>query len=98
MEIITTEVFPIEKSMTGKNSVYIDCVDLNRRAGYGVCLFTIRAFNQGKLDSENSCHTSINNGTCHALRLQRQEQEAKNSAALLVPHRQVVGRVCEGPK
>ncbi|HGS5147677.1 TPA: hypothetical protein ACMDT9_003560 [Vibrio parahaemolyticus] len=76
MDIVTTEVLPVETSMSGKNSCYLYCPSLNRRTNYGVCLFTINAFNKEKLNDSSDCFSLIGRGLCEALKYQKKEQEA----------------------
>ncbi|GAL23069.1 hypothetical protein JCM19235_1370 [Vibrio maritimus] len=76
MDIVTIETLPPEVSMSGKNTCYLQCPALNRRSNYGVCLFTINAYNKGKLNEGSDCHQHVGRGYCEALSYQRQEQEA----------------------
>jgi len=76
MEIVTTETLPVEASMSGSNTCYLHCASLNRRSNYGVCLFTIRAFNREKLHETSDCYSLIGRGLCEALAYQKKEQEA----------------------
>lgn len=76
MEIVTTETLPVEASMSGSNTCYLHCASLNRRSNYGVCLFTIRAFNREKLHDSSDCYSLIGRGLCEALAYQKKEQEA----------------------
>lgn len=76
MKIVTTETLPPEKSMSGINSVYLHCTNANKRRSYGVCLFTIRASEMGKLNETNECKGCIENGTCDALKYRQEERDA----------------------
>lgn len=76
MEIVTNEVLPVEASMSGANTCYLHCPSLNRRSNYGVCLYTIRAYNREQLSAESDCYSLVGRGLCEALTYQKQEQEA----------------------
>lgn len=76
MEIVTEEVLPVEASMSGGNTCYLHCPSLNRRSNYGVCLYTIRAHNEGRLSEASDCNSLVGRGLCEALSYQKKEQEA----------------------
>lgn len=76
MEIVTTEMLPPEASMAGTNTVYCHCQALNKRNNYGVCLFTLKAFEEAKLSGDSDCYQTINSGSCEARRLRQQERDA----------------------
>lgn len=76
MKPVTIEVLPPETSMSGQNSVYHYCPSTNHRCNYGVCLFTIRSFNNEKLNGESECYSLIDKKLCPALKLQAEEIKA----------------------
>lgn len=76
MEIVTTETLPVTASMSGNNTIYHYCEQLERRSSYGLCLYTLKAYEEGKLPLDNSCHTCIMSGQCPALALRQQERDA----------------------
>lgn len=75
MEPITKDTLPPSASMSGKNTVYIHCDHIGRRSSYGVCLFTIKAFEEGRLSDLSECASCIQNG-CSAMKMRSQELEA----------------------
>lgn len=62
--------------MAGNNTVYCHCQTLNKRNNYGVCLFTVKAFEEAKLSHDSDCYGAINSGSCEARRLRQQERDA----------------------
>lgn len=76
MEIVTTEILPPESSMAGTNTCYCHCQALNKRSNYGVCLFTLKAYEEGKLREDSDCYSVINCGNCEARRYRQQERDA----------------------
>lgn len=76
MEIVTTETLPPEASMAGNNTCYCHCQALNKRNNYGVCLFTLKAFEEARLQSESDCYQTISSGNCEARRYRQQERDA----------------------
>lgn len=89
MEIVTTEILPPEASMAGKNTVYCGCTHLNKRSNYGVCLFTLKAFEEGKLQQDSDCFQTIKCGSCEAKKFRQQERDA-GRALFFKPRVQVV--------
>ncbi|MFQ2465687.1 hypothetical protein L1871_22625 (plasmid) [Aeromonas caviae] len=76
MEPVTTDILPPDASRSGKNTVYHHCGQLERRASYAVCLFTLEQFDKGKLRTDSECHQHIDKGLCSALALRAQEVAA----------------------
>ncbi|MGU5794286.1 hypothetical protein ACV1DW_15755 [Aeromonas hydrophila] len=76
MEPVTTEILPVDASRSGKNTVYHHCGQLERRAAYGVCLFTLECFDKGKLRTDSDCYQPISSGSCSAMALKAREIEA----------------------
>lgn len=76
MEIVTTETLPPEASMAGTNTCYCRCQALNKRSNYGVCLFTLKAFEESRLREDSDCHAVISSGNCEARRYRQQERDA----------------------
>lgn len=76
MEPVTTDILPVNASRSGKNTVYHHCGQLERRASYGVCLFTLECFDNGKLRSDSDCYQPISSGSCSAIALKAREIEA----------------------
>lgn len=75
MEPITKDILPPSASMSGKNTVYIHCDHIGRRSSYGVCLFTIKAFEEGRLSDLSECSSCIQSG-CAAMKMRAQEIES----------------------
>lgn len=88
MDIVTTEILPPEASMAGKNTCYCYCPQLNRRSNYGVCLFTLKAFEEERLPADSECHAAISCGGCEAKKYRQQERDA--GRALFYKERQIV--------
>lgn len=76
MEPVTTDILPVDASRSGKNTVYHHCGQLERRASYAVCLFTLERFEKGKLRADSDCFQPLEKGLCSALALRAQEVEA----------------------
>lgn len=76
MQIVTTETLPPEASMAGNNTVYCHCQTLNKRSNYGVCLFTLKAYEEARLQPDSDCHSTIASGNCDARRFRQQERDA----------------------
>lgn len=93
MEIVTTETLPPEASMAGTNTCYCHCQALNKRSNYGVCLFTLKAFEESKLREDSDCHAVINSGNCEARRYRQQERDA--GRALFFKQRSIAVKVVE---
>ncbi|WP_429236564.1 hypothetical protein [Aeromonas salmonicida] len=103
MEPVTTEILPVDASRSGKNTVYHHCGQLERRASYGVCLFTLECFDKGKLRSDSDCYQPISSGSCSAIALKAREIEAgralffKERAIPVVVHTEEPAVVITGP-
>ena len=76
MEVVTTEILPPEASRSGTNTCYCHCQALNKRSNYGVCLFTLEAFEQGRLREDSDCYSVASRGDCAARRYRQQERDA----------------------
>lgn len=77
MKIVNDDkTLPPQTSRSGKNSCYLYCGALNRRSNYGICLFSIDAYGNGRLREDSDCYAALNKGSCEALAFQKQEQEA----------------------
>ena len=93
MEIVTTETLPPEASMAGTNTCYCHCQALNKRSNYGVCLFTLKAFEESRLREDSDCHAVISSGSCEARRYRQQERDA--GRALFFKQRSIAIKVVE---
>jgi hypothetical protein len=73
----TTTDLPPSASMAGDNTIYIGCEVRNARQHYGVCLFTIRAYEQDKLGGGfTDCARAICGNYCQANKMKAEEAAA----------------------
>jgi hypothetical protein len=74
--------YPIERSMSGDNSLYHFCETFNARSNYAVCLHTILAARRCDPDQEAlrpMCYDAIKARQCPAIEMRREEIEAKRA-------------------
>lgn len=81
MTLTTTEhtekFYPPEKSMSGINTYYHPCEVRGGRPHYGVCLFTIQAYEQNRLNgSMEECAHAIKHKQCAAIDKRQEERNA----------------------
>lgn len=69
-------LLPPSASRSGRNRHYHDCEPTGRGQHYGICLFTLEAFERGQKLSESPCVEAMRSGTCPALAMRQAEQEA----------------------
>lgn len=67
---------PPEASRAGINRYYHDCEPVGSSRHYGICLFTIEAFERGQQLMETPCVEAMRDGTCPALAMRQQERDA----------------------
>lgn len=73
---MSTAQLPPEASRAGKNRYYHECEPVGSSRHYGICLFTIEAFERGQKLMEAPCVNAIKAGTCPALAMREREREA----------------------
>lgn len=86
-EQTTTETLPPEASMAGDNTIYVGCEFIESRQNYGLCLYTIKAEEEGRLVGFQDCRRPIGNKTCPALKMREEERQA--GRALYYQKRQI---------
>ncbi len=69
-------VYPIEASMRGDNTIYVQCELQGCHKNYAICLNTIKSWENGKRKSDDYCSPEIKNKTCPALKMKAEEQAA----------------------
>lgn len=67
---------PPEASRAGINRYYHDCEPVGTSRHYGICLFTLEAFERGQELMETPCVEAMKAGTCPALAMRQQERDA----------------------
>ena len=78
VEFKDDETYPIEKSAEGTNAYYCDyCNFAGYRPAYASCLNRINNGCNGALEA--SCATAIGQGHCMALKMQKEEVQAKQA-------------------
>jgi hypothetical protein len=65
-----------ERSKAGDNGYYHPCDAVGRQRHYGVCLFTLQAFERGQQLNEAPCVKAMQDGTCPAMKMRKEEQQA----------------------
>lgn len=72
-----SEVYPLEMSESGRNAFYIaDCDVVGHRPPYAACLHRISLNARKELKDNEDCVRAIQQGTCRALALRREEIKA----------------------
>jgi hypothetical protein len=67
---------PPQASRAGKNRYYHRCDAVDTTRHYGICLFTIEAFERGQELNETPCVEAMKSGNCPAMVMRQQEQDA----------------------
>ena len=76
---------PPEMSRSGTNQYYHPCRAVKASRHYGVCLFTIEAFERGQELKEAACVKAMTKGTCPAMKMRQKERDA-GKALYYIPH------------
>lgn len=76
---------PPEASRSGVNQYYHHCKAVKVSRHYGVCLFTIEAYERGQELKETACVKALTKGTCPAMKM-RQEELKAGKALYYIPH------------
>lgn len=74
-------IYPPEKSMSGRNSTYRFCEARGQSAAYAVCLHTLKAIDENRLDSNQAidCQRAYCHGQCVAADMRKEEIAAKQA-------------------
>lgn len=78
---------PPEMSRSGVNQYYHRCKAVKASRHYGVCLFTIQAFERKQPLQEVACVKAMAKGTCPAMKMHQKELE-EGQALYFIPHTQ----------
>jgi hypothetical protein len=92
---MTEQVYSLEDSLKGNNTVYIPCEFRQCRQNYAICLNIHKAYKEGRRKPDDYCTTEIAKGICPALKMRQEEIEAGH-ALYYIPRKEVV--VPERPK
>jgi hypothetical protein len=76
---VPVEVRPPQASRAGRNRYYHECKKVGAKRHYGICLFTIEAFERGQKLNEEPCVKAIRSKTCPALKMRQEELDAGQS-------------------
>lgn len=76
---------PPEASRAGKNRYYHECEPVSSSRHYGVCLFTIEAFERGQQLNETPCVEAMKAGTCPAMAMRQEERDAGEALYFVEP-------------
>jgi hypothetical protein len=79
------EVRPPQASRAGKNRYYITCDKVGHSRHYGICLFTLEAFERGQKLTEEPCVKAMIDGTCPALKMRQEELDAGHAIYYIEP-------------
>lgn len=82
---MTNTTLPPEASRAGRNRYYHQCEPVGSSRHYGVCLFTLEAFERGQKLNETPCVEAMRNGTCPALAMRKQERDAGQALYFKAP-------------
>lgn len=74
--IMTKTKLPPEASRAGKNKYYHQCNAVGTSRHYGICLFTIEAFERGQELMETPCVEAMKSGACPAMKMREEERQA----------------------
>lgn len=74
-----------EQSRSGMNQYYHKCSAVKSSRHYGVCLFTIEAFERKQELKEAACVKAMAKGTCPAMKMRQKERDA-GKALYYIPH------------
>lgn len=88
-------IFPPEKSMSGRNSVYRFCDAKQQQAAYAVCLHTLQAIDENRLSSDRfpECQRAYCHGQCVAADMRKEERAAKQALYFVERRREITDPV-----
>lgn len=72
------QLYPVEKSMSGKNAYYHFCDVRGAQASYAVCMHTIAAIEENRMKSDQfiECQRACTHNTCPAKAMRAEEKAA----------------------
>lgn len=72
------QLYPVEKSMSGKNAFYHFCDVLGNQQSYAVCMHTIKAIEEDRVKSDQfvDCQRACTHDTCPAKAMRAEERAA----------------------
>ncbi len=73
---MTKTKLPPQASRAGKNRYYHQCDAVGSSRHYGICLFTIEAYERGQELMETPCVEAMKSGTCPAMKMRDEERAA----------------------
>lgn len=80
--------YPANRSRSGDNQYYHRCKPVKRSRHYGICLFTLEAYEKGIELQEAACVKAIKKKTCPALAMRAEEAKA-GKALYFIPMKAV---------
>lgn len=85
-------IFPPEKSMSGRNSVYRFCDAKQQQASYAVCLHTLQAIDENRLASDRfpECQRAYCHGNCVAADMRKEERTAGQALYYVERRREII--------
>lgn len=88
-------IFPPEKSMSGRNTVYRFCDARQQQVAYAVCLHTIQAIDDNRLRSDQftDCQRAYCHGNCIAADMRKEERAAKQALYYVERKREIIDPV-----
>ena len=91
------EIYPLEASLGGNNTVYIACEHRGCRQNYAICLNILKAYQEGRRKPDDYCSSEIGRNLCQAKKM-RAEEEAAGHALYFKPRAKVEVKAPEAPK
>lgn len=78
IQVSEDQLYPVEKSMSGKNAFYHFCDVRGAHASYAVCMHTIKAIEENRIKSDQfiECQRACTHDTCPAKAMRAEERAA----------------------
>jgi hypothetical protein len=94
---VTTKVMPPDESMAGTNGYNHECEAYGGFPNYGVCLFTLEAIEEKRLEPNHPCALAVQTDRCPAIAMRKRERD-ENRALYYIDRREREREIQEARK